>query len=226
MKSLTKFAIAGIGLAASYNAFAIPIVGNIDIDFRTDAWRIAIGSGNETATIGDVTLNANNDGRDAVLTWDGGEPAPNDGIDGVGVDTDSSDDANPDEIDPRGESLDVLFSSAMDLSGAWLTDFFDVGGPYGDSQESGFYRLDFGSGFGSRVDFLAMNPDPNGERFVDFGGTANGVVGIRFGVRNAAVNHDYSLAGIELASIPEPGTLALLSLGLLGFGVRAASRKA
>lgn len=56
-----------------------------------------------------------------------------------------------------------------------------------------------------------------------------GVLSIEFFADTAKLsspdNTDFALAGIRIADVPEPGTLALLGLGLLGLGV-CRSRKA
>ncbi len=209
-QSITVIALA---LAAPC-ALAMPIGSALDgqIDFRTTDYGGCFGMTN--CTVGDLTLSAVNQDGAAEIYWDG--------VDGLGI----IGGQESDEIDgSNGEMLTVTFANPTSLTGVWFSDLFAGAG---DPLEIASTRVRLADG--TTVDFLTNGVDPlgstNGEVFQSFGGALS-VASIMFGTPSD-INDDHSVAGLVLAdqppaSIPEPGTIALLALGLVA--VRATRRR-
>ena len=207
-----KVLTASIGVFMSMAAVADPIGTGLDgeIDFRTAPW--AACAGESTCIIGDVTVEAGNVSGPADIYWDS--------TDGFGVIGGQEND----EIDgPNAEFLSLVFGTPELLSGIWFSDLFSGNG---DPEEAANTRIILSGG--AILDFMTFGTDPmgssNGEVFLDFG-SALLVSQILFGTPSE-LNDDHSVAGLVRASVPEPGTLALLGLGLAGMAMRRKQRKA
>ena len=189
------------------SSYALPV--DLDIDFRDGTvWG---GHGDGTFTNGAVTVDAN------------GNRLHRDNTDGYGVQC-----GEWDEID-RQEMLIVWFDDAFFddpanwLTGVLLTDLFPTpdGGPNGEAgwvtlfDAAGDVIVDF---FVNAVDYVA-----NGEFYLDFGGAyaADHVVFTAFADHSGS---EFSVAGFTTRGVPEPGTLALLGVGLLFIGFSRRSR--
>ena len=215
-KSLFLFSLLILGAFLCSTAAAIPLVGDLDIDFRTAAWAGAKGAGS-FGPIDGVTAYAD----------PAGSTLYQDSKDGLGIEG-----GEPDEID-NGETLRIdlnYFGSGLEVTGVWITDLFD--GPDGGLiGEQGLLQLGVGSGI---VDFTFSGSDSdqaNGEQYVDFGGTYLAHTAI-FAALNIAdginpADNEFSVAGFT-QPVPEPATMLLLGsglIGLAGFGRKKFSKK-
>lgn len=191
---------------------ALPV--DLDIDFRDrTTWG---GNGYGSYSEDGVTIDAN------------GNLLYRDDMDGYGVQG-----GEWDEID-RQEMLIVWFDDeffddpANWLTGVLLTDLFPTpdGGPNG---EAGWVTLFDAAGvvivefFANAIDYVA-----NGEFYLDFGGAYNPdhIVFTAFvDPEGGYTGSEYSVAGFTTRGVPEPGTLALLGVGLLFIGFSRRSRE-
>jgi len=188
---LLVFGMAGL-------AIAIPLIGDLAVDFRTDTWQTAIQGNSNTATVGPITVTAMPQSADLYTDQV---------IDGIGVNSLGSDES--DEVD-GSETLAVAFTGGMLLSGLWVTDLFDS--PDGVDGEEGRVTLNNATVF----DFFGNQADQaNGEIYVDFGGSIY-VQNAFFEIIGESHNNEFAVAGITVAPVPEPATMLLLGIGLCG----------
>jgi len=163
-----------------------------------------------------VTLRAQP--ADTRLWWDP------EGLDGIGIHPGSYE---MDEIEAP-EWLAIEFSQPVLLTAVHLTDlFYQEVSLWGFSaspayNECGWYTLNGGPA----LDFCQTDPtelqvSALGAYMLDFGaGTLVTSIGMSgYGVtwydgNQYSIHHDFSLARLEFAAIPEPATLSLVALGL------------
>jgi hypothetical protein len=192
------------GLAS--NSMAIPSVGDLPIDFRISAWNGA--DSQYTFTVDGVTATA--------LP---GSTLYQDNTDGLGVRSTLAGDEF-DEIE-QNERLRIDLQSSMYVTGVWITDLFDYPDGGGNpSGERGMVGITTGSG-DPWWDFSGINADQgNGELYVDFGGAYLTNVlrfnAVPFGTESGDIDNEFSVAGINAAPVPEPATMLLLGVGLIG----------
>ena len=204
---------------------AIPLVGELGIDFRTQAWAPAYGQATYSVngvTAGAAVVGGLQDAWAAQSTDPIQFVEPNqlyqDSIDGLGV---LNGFYERDEIE-LDETLLVLFDSVTALSGAWITDLFDApdGGPNGENGALVLLLDDFSL---MNFEFTGNNSNQvNGEQYVDFLGTYNVLAASFF-----ATDHqgdEFSVAGFVTA-VSESTSLALLIAALLGWGLFARTRR-
>ncbi len=210
LQRLLKTAVLSC-ILISGSAFAIPIVpavGSIAVDFRTAPWSPA--NGVSPYSVGTVTATAST----GTLYQDS--------IDGLGIQGGEND-----EID-LVELLTIDFGGGGSLLGRiYITDLFaPADGDVGEHGEVTLTLADLSTvtiAFGPGTQPLGSS---NGEYLVDLGGNKmitkavfkadNTVAGID------PTNNEYSVAGFD---VPEPGIIALLGIGLLGFGVSSLRKR-
>lgn len=187
------------------------------IDFRHPAFSGADGASFFEVTIDGLLLRFDPLPSGATLYWDS--------TDGFGV----RHAYEVDEIE-QDEILGITFKSGpVDLATVFLTDLFYEGNPR--YFEIGSYQLNGGSWipFAQTDPTTLPSPTSNGE--FDLALNAPDISSIRFRAPGILVNggqtqnHEYSVAGIDISTVPEPSTILLVGLGLAGAAVTGRWRR-
>ena len=224
-KSLFLFSLLILCVFLCSTASAIPLVGDLDIDFRTAAWAGANGEGS-FGPIDGVTANT-------YTLFAGAAELYQDSKDGLGIRGGEQDEIDRLEflwIDLNHHGVGLPYGPGLEVTGVWITDLFD-GPDGGHIGEQGLLLLWVGDSF---VDFTFSGNDSdqaNGEQYVDFGGTYLAHTAI-FAALNIAdginpADNEFSVAGFT-QPVPEPATMLLLGsglIGLAGFGRKKFSKK-
>lgn len=205
-----------LGTLAFGTSHAIPMVGDLDIDFRGNDWSGAYGQSSWTA--GDVTAgawivtglqNTIASGRNQITAADASS-LYQDGTDGLGILAGEMDEIDLDEV------MWLVFHSTQTLTGAWVTDLFAApdGGRNGEDGGLLLFLAD------QSIEYFEFNGNysdqANGEQFIDFMGSYNVAAAAFFATDTRG--DEFSVAGF-VSSVPEPGPLGLLALSLILVGV-------
>ncbi len=206
LRILTGVATIVFGLTATAHADII--------DFTTGGWESGVEQ--DVAGLG-VTVEAVG-GSLTEQTYDGGNrhDCYASGLicetDGLGI--------RDDEVTFGGsEELIVSFSRPVDIIELIFLDLFARSGSDSTPEIVGFTVYSSGAS-----GFYTGTASYDGIGFFAGSDVFGSVTSIRFYAMEPT-NSDFALAGIRTASVPEPGTLGLLGLGLLGLGY-ARRRKA
>ncbi|KPQ01335.1 PEP-CTERM sorting domain-containing protein [Marinobacter sp. HL-58] len=232
-----KNPIVGVGLALALG-MAQPASAAL-IDFTDGGW-----TANNPRLFGSlsVTLEAfDTDGNSTGFTETGfdGDSSKCSPVglactsDGIGIVDDEVTFGNGEKTDVQ--RLKVSFSQQVDILSVFFLDLFSADSTTDSPAELAQFQV---NGTGAGGGFTGTASDTTGL----FEGTIlnasplssldafTGVTSIEFFADTAKLtspdNTDFALAGIRTASVPEPGTLALFSLGLLGLGIARRRKEA
>lgn len=119
------------------------------------------------------------------------------------------------------EMMRISFSSAVYVDYFDLTDLFYEGSPGYEYEEIGWYTFD-GDFISSKFVFsqtdhsILPSPASNGEYRLDINQLISEIWFSSPGNEICRQNHEFSVAGVEVSPVPEPGTMLLLGSGLIG----------
>jgi hypothetical protein len=205
-KFLWVFILLCAGFLFGQTAWAVSIIpDNLIIDFRDEAvWGGADGQ-ESFSPDNIVTATALPFGK--TLFWDDAEKKED--RDGLGIRP-----GEPDEIN-QGEILLIEIAGGMNLTGVWITDLFPF--PDGSDPDGEMGQVIINNDFLNPFGFSGSESNTfNGEQFVSFRGVLE-VDSAIFSISGPSGNNEFSVAGF--APVPEPGTIVLLALGMLGVSI-------
>lgn len=221
--NMKKILVSALAAIAGVIANAVPVTGNLSVDFRHSDWSAA--DGQNSFTVGGVTAT----GRYNTVLF-GIVPAnlQQDGTSGLGVDSPSYNiGEDPNEVGPR-EILDIDFTAlaGLDITGVWLTKIFEEG----LFDDTGYVAL-FGAGNVSlgTINFTGNGNDADGNLWVSFGGAFDLTSAVFYG--EGLITRDYSVAAFTTVeptqtSVPDGGmTGIMLGAALLGLGVARRAKR-
>ncbi len=216
MKNTIKSLIAGLVVAASLTAAHAAY-----IDFRNPIWNPGTGAFSISKSvdgIGTIKITAGPGAH--TLTWEAGS---GNAYDGFGVRNPSGKDNK--EIDFNQWILVEFLAGPVQLQNIYLTDLFNENGYL----EKGYYTL---NGAATQYWFEAdasQTPSTatNGNQTVAVNQSVSQFL-LSAGKHTPASQGDYnfSLAALDVEAVPEPTTIGLMGLGLLGMGLAARRKKA
>ena len=151
------------------------------------------------------------EGFDPYLSWYTlSNPDSGGGNDGYGVYNGGG--YENDEVE-LPEILSIRFSEAVFAHSFLLTDFFIEDGAFGNPySERGLYSINGGSW----NPFTANTPTGNGLFTLDLNTEINRIAFTAMGDVDGVRDHEFSVAGVDVAAVPLPPAVLLLGSGMLG----------
>jgi hypothetical protein len=247
--------VAGAVLAILGAAQAAAVAAPVQVDFNVAGFGPAPNASHtftKNDVVGDIdftfqSLNASGQ-SDFNLYWDANDGLGN--ADGFGVMGGNNATTYAEDEIEGDERLALRFSRAVNLLGFNLTDFFNEQEPNfqlctaaftGCFHERGYFQVEFaGGGTSSWLEFSAFTSSTrNTNGTFDIAMNFQNVVGLLFRAPGATPDvfagtgfdqlEEFSLAGVRIDAppvpAPEPGTMALLGLGLSGLAASRRRRK-
>src|SRR5687768_3881900 len=123
LPNMKKILVSALAALAGVIASAVPVSGNLSVDFRHSDWSAA--DGQNSFTVGGVTATGRYNTGFGIVSAN----LQQNGTDGLGIDSPWYNiGEDPNEVGPR-EILDIDFTvlAGVDITGVWLTKIFEEG---------------------------------------------------------------------------------------------------